>query len=191
MKITLTDYDSAWAQAFAGEALRLEQALAAFSPRVEHVGSTAVPGLPAKPVIDMLIGLPPGSNLDMAAFSLLPLGYVYIRDYERFMPERRYLIHVEAPADAELPAIVDSPINVIDQKGYAHTRHIHMVEIGTEFWTRLLAFRDYLRTHDQARDAYAALKQELAQQDWESGNHYAEAKSDFVREIEAKAADSQ
>ncbi|HEY9840642.1 MAG TPA: GrpB family protein [Candidatus Obscuribacterales bacterium] len=191
MKVSLCDYDPAWAAGFAVEGPRLEQALAGFGGRVEHIGSTSVPGLAAKPVLDILIGLPDGGKLDRAAFTLLRLGYIYIRHYEKYMPYRRYLIRVEAPPGAELPAIVDSEVNAVDRARYPHTHHLHMVTIGSEFWTRHLLFREYLRTHDEARDAYAALKRELAQQDWESTNHYADAKSDFVRDIEAKAANGQ
>jgi GrpB-like predicted nucleotidyltransferase (UPF0157 family) len=191
MRIVLKDYDPHWATAYAEEELHLREVLASFDPQIQHFGSTSVPGLAAKPVLDILIGLPDGSNLDMAAFALLRLGYIYVRHYERIMPFRRYLIRVEAPPDAELPAIIDSPVNAVDQRQFPHTHHLHMVELGSEFWTRHLRFRDYLRRHDDVRDAYAAHKRELAQQDWESGNDYADAKSAFITGIDDLARAEQ
>jgi GrpB-like predicted nucleotidyltransferase (UPF0157 family) len=187
MKVSIDDYNPAWPEQFSIEAERLSQALDGRQAQIEHIGSTSVPGLAAKPILDMLIGLPSEDDLDAAAFALLPLGYLYIRYYERIMPYRRYLIRVVAPADAELPVIVDSEVNKIDQHRYPHTHHLHMVAIGSEFWTRHLLFREHLRSHAEDRDAYASLKRELAQQDWESGNHYAAAKTDFIQAIEAKA----
>lgn len=187
MKISLAAYTSTWATDFETEKGRLDKALAGRDAQVEHIGSTSVPGLDAKPILDLLIGLPSEQDLDSAAFALFGLGYHYIRYYERFMPERRYLIRVEAPADADLPVIVDSEVNKIDQMAYPHTHHLHIVSRDSEFWTRHLLFRNWLRTHDDDRDAYAALKHQLATQDWESGNHYAAAKTDFIRSIEQKA----
>jgi GrpB-like predicted nucleotidyltransferase (UPF0157 family) len=65
--------------------------------------------------------------------------------------------------------------------------HVHTVAVGSEFWKRHLAFRDYLRTFDEARDAYEKLKKELAAKEWDDGNDYAYAKTEFVRGIEKKA----
>jgi GrpB-like predicted nucleotidyltransferase (UPF0157 family) len=187
MKIDIAPYDPAWARAFADEAVRLQGALEPFEARIEHIGSTSVRGLPAKPIIDILVGLPRAEALDTAALALLPLGYIYVRHYERHMPYRRYLIRVTAPAGSEVPAIIEWEVNKLDGERFPHTHHLHMVALGTEFWERHLLFRDYLRAHEPERDAYAALKQDLAKSDWASGSEYASAKTDFVKAVEAKA----
>lgn len=191
MKVQILDYNPDWPSQFQAEQAQLSEALSSWHCQIEHVGSTSVPGLAAKPVLEILIGVPHEDDLDAAAFGLLRMGYHYIRYYERIMPERRYLIKVDAPADAELPAIVDSEVNTIDQRHYPHTHHVHMVVKDSEFWRRHLQFRDWLREHDQDREAYSTLKRELATQDWESGNHYAAAKTDFVISIEQKAKAAQ
>ncbi len=146
-----------------------------------------MPGLPAKPIIDMLVGLPRAEELDTAALALLPLGYIYVRHYERHMPHRRYLIRVTAPAGSEVPAIIDSEVDKLDRERFPHTHHLHMVELGSEFWERHLLVRDYLRAHQPERSAYAALKQDLAKSDWDSGSEYAGAKTEFVKAVEARA----
>lgn len=188
MRIQLSHPRPEWASEFTSEAARLQSALTRFEAQIEHIGSTSVPGLVAKPILDILIGLPQADDLDMAAFALLPLGYLYIRHYERIMPERRYLIRVNAPPGTELPVIVDSAVNEVDRAGWPETHHVHMVTLGSDFWQRHLAFRDHLRSHPEDREAYAAHKRDLATREWESGNHYAAAKTAFIQEIEGSAS---
>jgi GrpB-like predicted nucleotidyltransferase (UPF0157 family) len=187
MHIQVVPYDPIWPAQFALEAQRIQAVLHSCNPVIEHVGSTAVPGLVAKPTLDMLVGLPDPENLDSAVFPLIGLGYIYVRVYEQVMPERRYLIRVENPTGEELPVIVDAEVNNPDRRAFAHTHHIHMVALDSPFWLQHLRFRDHLRTHAADREAYGALKRQLTTQDWPDGNAYNQAKAALIAEIEARA----
>jgi GrpB-like predicted nucleotidyltransferase (UPF0157 family) len=133
---------------------------------VEHIGSTAVPGLAAKPVIDIMIGLADFSIADSLVPRIAALGYEYDSSFEHVFPHRRFFRKVA---------------------GGAATHHLHVVAEGGDFWERHVLFRDHLRTHAETRRRYAALKRELARAEWESGAAYSEAKTAFIRDAESRA----
>jgi GrpB-like predicted nucleotidyltransferase (UPF0157 family) len=163
MKIIIVDYNPEWPALFQLEKSGLEKILNDGGIIIEHIGSTSVEKLAAKPVIDILIGL---ENFDKAGNYIHPiisLGYQYISQFEDVMPFRRFFIK-------EVEEI--------------RTHHIHMVGRGTEFWNRHLAFRDHLRNNAQARNSYADLKKELSKKEWKGGNEYASAKTAFIQRIE-------
>ena len=166
-KIVIVDYDPKWPAWFEEEKNRLFQRMGRWVTDIEHIGSTAVPGLGAKPVIDMMIGV---SSLPEAdAYCLAPiasLGYEYFKKYEDQMPYRRYFCKNQSE-------------NILEH-------HIHLVEKGGEFWERHLAFRDYLRANTETARDYEQLKRVLAPQ-FTDRNEYAAAKTDFIKNIEAKA----
>jgi GrpB-like predicted nucleotidyltransferase (UPF0157 family) len=152
---------------FEDEKARLMALVGEWVADIQHIGSTSVPGLGAKPVIDILIGV--RSLADADAHCLQPivsLGYEYVPAYEAGMPYRRFFRKNDAQGE--------------------RTHHIHLVEIGGEFWERHLVFRDYLRAHPEAAKDYERLKRELAPR-FTNGNDYAEAKTDFIRSVEAAA----
>lgn len=155
--------------AFLQEKIHLEKILGGLGAKVQHIGSTAVEGLGAKPIIDILVGLPSSGLLDEVAPKMVAAGYAYYPKHEETMPRRRFF-------KKELPANLQC--------------HIHMVKIGGEFWTKHLRFRDHLRSHKADRLAYHALKLDLADREWGSGSDYADAKTEFIRGIEAKAAEA-
>ncbi len=168
--ILVVDYDPRWPQMFRDEKQRLEDAVGAWLAGVEHVGSTAVPGLAAKPIIGIMPAL---RSLDDTPHIIEPmrrLGYQYFPEYEGDLPERRYF---RKPAGEAFRG--------------AGTHHVHMVEAASDFWHRHIAFRDYLRAHPEAAAEYAALKRRLAAQYAAHREGYTEAKTDFIRGIEAKA----
>ncbi len=167
MKVEVVDYRPEWAQLFATEKTLLSDALGQPDATIEHIGSTSVPGLAAKPVIDIMIGLPDFSLANSFVPHIVALGYDYIAKYEEIMPERRYFR------------------KLVEDR---HTRHIHMVEIGSEFWQRHLLFRDYLRTNAQAVQEYADLKKSLAMREWQDRNEYTDAKTEFIKNTEQQAA---
>lgn len=166
MKVTVAEYSSLWPELFEQEKHLLQSLLTDIGGVIEHIGSTSVAGLAAKPIIDLMLGLPNFSLAD----SLIPIitaqGYSYISKYEDVMPERRYFTK---------------------KQGQTTTHHLHLVQMGSEFWQRHLLFRNFLRQHPETAQAYAALKKELAQREWQDGNEYAEAKTEFIRSIEAQA----
>jgi GrpB-like predicted nucleotidyltransferase (UPF0157 family) len=163
--VIVAEYDPRWPVMFEEEKTRLLGVIGHVVEQVEHVGSTAVPGLGAKPIIDILIGL---RRLDDAAQCIAPLqslGYQYVPEYEVELPERRYF-----------------------RKGSPkRTHHLHMVTVGTEFWERHLLFRDYLRVHPETAREYYELKKALAAKFGSDRDGYTDAKTEFVRSVEAEA----
>ena len=163
--IEIVDYDATWPRQFEDEKRRILAAIGRYVAAVEHIGSTAVPGLAAKPIIDILVGLRSLTDATNCIIPLTGLGYEYVPEFEAELPERRYFRRV-------LPR--------------ARTHHIHMVETTSEFWRRQLLFRDYLRAHPKDARAYETLKRDLASR-FEVGRDYAAAKSVFISAILDKA----
>lgn len=166
MKVTIVEYRPEWQTMFEDEKKILETALGDVRAKIEHIGSTAVTELAAKPVIDLMVGLEDFSIADSVVPKIEALAYDYIQKYESVMPFRRFLIK---------------------ERDGIRTHHIHMVGIGSEFWERHILFRDYLRQNTDVAVQYASLKRELARRDWKDVNEYADAKTEFIREIEHKA----
>jgi GrpB-like predicted nucleotidyltransferase (UPF0157 family) len=166
MKVTVVEYRPEWAKMFEDEERVIRAALGEVSARVEHVGSTAVRGLAAKPVVDIMVGLEDFSLADGLVPKVEALGYEYVRKFEEVMPFRRFFTK---------------------ERGGVRTHQIHMVEVGGEFWVRLLLFRDFLRRNPEVAAKYASLKKELAGREWGDVDEYADAKTEFVRGIEEEA----
>jgi GrpB-like predicted nucleotidyltransferase (UPF0157 family) len=163
--VIIVPYNLHWPQQFEEEKARLLADIGDYVVSIEHIGSTAVPGLAAKPVIDILIGV---RSLQDATLFIPPLearGYEYVPDYEDEMPFRRYL-HRKINRE--------------------HTHHLHMVEPSTRFYKVQMAFRDFLRAHPKTRDAYADLKLELAKKYRNNREAYTDSKGNFIRGILAK-----
>lgn len=183
MKIILRDHDPDWKKQFHQESDRLEELFYPHTYSIEHIGSTSIPGLCAKPIIDIMVGVPALEELDLAVKLLLKPGYTYVKKYEDVMPWRRFFIKCSGDhssvvnADDEVPALVSE----------SRTHHIHIVRHGKRFWNEHLLFRDYMRTHEEARLAYSILKQKLAEREWKDGNEYAAAKANFIRSVLEKA----
>lgn len=171
MPITIVPYDPQWVAEYAHEARQITAHLGTYIQCVEHIGSTAVPGLSAKPIIDIMIGVESLTIADTNCIKpIVAMGYSYIKEYEDVMPFRRYFRKLSNDA--------------IETRG--HTHHIHLVETGSNFWREHLLFRDYLRAHPADRDAYATLKHALATQ-FDASNDYTQAKTGFIETIKAKA----
>jgi GrpB-like predicted nucleotidyltransferase (UPF0157 family) len=159
--IEIVEYDSAWPARFASERDRLRRLL----PGVEihHIGSTAVPGMPAKPVIDVMALV---EELDTPIAALVQNGgYQYPDAFNATLSHRRWLCRPTA----------------------AHrTHHLHLVDEATEL-ARHLRFRDRLRTNATLREDYARLKRELADRIGDDREAYSEAKSAFIERVETGA----
>jgi len=166
--IRIVPYDDRWPDQFASEANHLRAAMGSLSLRIEHVGSTSVPGLAAKPVIDIQISVAALDSLDVYVAPLASLGYSHVPfgDVDRVYPFFR--------KPAEWPS----------------THHLHLCVIGSEHERRHLAFRDYLRNHPQVARDYVALKRSLAETyvgaTAESREQYSLAKTEFVTLIEQR-----
>lgn len=192
MNIHLETYDPLWKQHF--EALREELAslLGSPEPKIEHIGSTSVEGLSAKPIIDLLIGVADQARLDQVIAPLMNKGYVYYEQYNQDMPYRRFFVkHKVSPESLGLPAIYRDT-DIIPATTEEHDQrlaHIHVLPYVSEHWIRHIAFRDYLRTHPVVKQQYQALKEKLVLQEWADGNAYNQAKDDFLKREEQKAID--
>jgi GrpB-like predicted nucleotidyltransferase (UPF0157 family) len=167
-ELEIVPYDPRWPSAFEAEAARLRDALGPLALRVDHHGSTSIPGLAAKPVIDIQISvaaLQPFAPYDTA---LRTIGYVHLPD-----PDDSFCPFFHRPAR------------------WPHTHHVHAVQAGGAEERRTLAFRDYLRDHGDASREYEQLKRALARQlaprDRQSREAYARAKTGFIERIIAVA----
>ncbi len=162
--IVIADYDPAWPREFARFAPWLQEALGAdIALRVEHYGSTAIPGMPAKPVVDVLVDIPSFEQARPRVLSRLNdprWEYWWYEDHFTFIRRNRLMGE--------------------------RTHHVHMAPRGHPLWQGI-AFRDYLRTHAADASAYAELKRALAASHGEDRERYTAAKTAFVREIVRKA----
>jgi GrpB-like predicted nucleotidyltransferase (UPF0157 family) len=188
MKITIAPYDPAWPEMFQEEEQRIAALLGELSPRIEHIGSTSVPGLAAKPVIDIAVGMQSMEDLDRVPERMLQdPHYRYLRVYEDSMPLRRFFLRIASPEQlAQIPQIVDEERWTVHPAILTRQYHIHIWPEDTEEFQRHIRFRDYIRSHPEARQAYEDLKRELAEKEWKHGNDYAGAKTRFIRAIEAR-----
>ncbi|HEX4016070.1 MAG TPA: GrpB family protein [Frankiaceae bacterium] len=160
--IVLAEYDKRWPALFDRESVRIRAALGETARAIEHVGSTSVPGLVAKPLIDVLLVVPDSSDEQMYLPALEAAGYrLRIREPEWF--EHRMF---KGP---------DTDVN------------LHVFSDGAAEIERMLSFRDRLRRSDADREIYAQAKRELAQNEWRHVQHYADAKTAVVEEIIARA----
>ncbi len=167
MKIELVQYSTLWPVMYEEIKNQFYSSFGEKIAKIEHIGSTSVPGLSAKPIIDVLLGVNKLKDAEEIIPNMEQLGYEYVFKYEDIMPERRYFVKW--------------------QEGKS-LHHIHTVEITSEFWKRHLLFRDYLRLHDNVRDEYYRLKKQLADIDWEDKMGYTDAKTEFIRKTEKEAA---
>ena len=158
-EIVLVGYRESWPSMFQRERARIVTALGEKAIRIDHVGSTSVPGLAAKPIIDIDLSV---TSADDEADYLAPLeaaGYrLRVREADHRM--------LRTPE---------------------HTVHLHVCSAGSEWERRHLLFRDWLRRDQADREAYAALKRELVLLDWPDLNAYADAKSDLIARITDRA----
>ena len=156
--IQLSEYDPEWPRLYEREAIRIRAALGDEPVRIEHVGSTAVPGLAAKPLIDIVLVVADSSDESAYVPDLQAAGYVLrIREPDWF--EHRLF------------------------KGPDTNVNVHAFSEGCEEIERMVAFRDWLRTHDEDRELYEQAKRELAAREWKYVQNYADAKSAVVTEI--------
>lgn len=156
--VHLSPCDSAWADDFEKEKKLLLDAFGDKVLAIEHVGSTAVPGLSAKPIIDIEIGLRKLNDYKMLIPLAEKLGY-------QFMPDRVFEDYVFMPKGSE----------------NCRTHYLHFATIDSDEWRNILRFRDLLRSDSILRDGYASLKAKLAAQNSQDRESYTTAKTDFIR----------
>lgn len=161
-KIIIVDYDPEWPAKFQRHAAIISQALGSKALAIEHVGSTSVPGLAAKAIIDIDVLVEDSSYESAYLPDLVAAGYV-LRVREPDWHEHRMFRTPEFDV------------------------HVHVFSPGCVEVARHLAFRNHLRNHAEDRLRYEALKRKLAQEDWSDMNAYARAKTELVEEILVRA----
>jgi len=158
--IYLALYDPTWPLEFEAERDRIARACAdeELEIKLEHIGSTAIPGLSAKPIIDIVAGRPPRAQLAPYIAVMRQLGYEHKGAYG--VPGREYF-----------------------RRGAPRSHHVHMVSWTSKFWREHLAFRDYLLSHPETAREYETLKRDLAAHSGEDHNVYTSGKTAFVKRI--------
>ena len=160
-------HDPKWKDAFADEAEAIKDALSDTSVEVHHIGSTAIPDMLAKPIIDLLGVVPYLADVDAKTGSLENLGYKAMGAYG--IEGRRYF-------------------RKIDGNG-TRTHHLHMFEKGSTHVERHLAFRDYLIVHPNVAKEYSSLKERLTAGGEHTWGRYLDGKDPFVSRVEPQAVD--
>jgi GrpB-like predicted nucleotidyltransferase (UPF0157 family) len=169
--LQIVPYDPGWPAAFEAEAVRLRTAFGPLALRIDHHGSTSIPGLGAKPIIDIQISVAALQPLPAYQVPLEGIGYVHVPH-----------------ADDSFSPFFHRPVD------WPHTHHVHVVERGGREERRTLAFRDYLRDNPGEARRYEQLKRDLAARSLatnpESRERYARAKTEFIERVVAMAYDA-
>jgi GrpB-like predicted nucleotidyltransferase (UPF0157 family) len=165
--VEIVTYDPSWPRLFQEEADVLRHTLAPWlAGPIEHIGSTAIPGLAAKPIIDIMAGVETLDASRPAIAAAADVGYCY----ELYQAEIEHWFCKPSAA--------------------VRTHHLHLIPVGTTMWIRPIAFRDYLRAHASVTREYEELKRRLAIEHRLSRKAYTEAKRPFIERITAIALDA-
>ena len=164
-KIDVVPHDPAWQEAFKVEAERIKAAMGENLVAIHHVGSTSIPGIYAKPVIDMLVEVKDVVELDRGSPAMRSLGYEVKGEFG--IAGRRYFRKDNAEG--------------------IRTHQIHAFETGSEQIARHLAFRDYMIAHPEEAQAYGELKRRLVAKYADSPENYMDGKDEFIKEIDRRA----
>jgi len=161
-QIHLVPYSEHWPLRFRQEAVRLSELFPGRFVAIEHIGSTAVPGMMAKPIIDLMAGLPSLTAADAVLDGLCQHGYTTSAAFNATLSDSRWLMR---------------------QSGGHRTHHLHLVVHHGGKWQATLAFRDVLRKNPPIAEEYLRLKQALATCHGSDREAYTQAKSDFIRRV--------
>jgi len=165
--VVIAPYSSGWPGLFLSEYAVLSSLFPQPTFQIEHIGSTAIPGLPAKPIIDIMLGAPSLREVEAQIVGLEHLGYEYLPQHEQTMPERRFFAKP-----------------VIRPRLF----HLHAAVFGETFWNEHLLFRDALSNNPPLAAEYGSLKLRLAAQFGEDRDGYTNAKSSFITSVIRHAA---
>ncbi len=160
-RVAIQDYHPEWPNMFESEASRLFKLAAGRLNPIEHFGSTAVIGLSAKPIIDILAGVSSLAEADELLPLLCSSGYSTSTEFNATLKDSRWLMR---------------------QENGHRTHHLHLMVVGSENWQEKIRFRDILREDPLVRQSYIDLKRKLAAEFGANREAYTTAKSDFVRD---------
>lgn len=165
-KVEVVPHDLKWRESFELESKSVANALGENIVAVHHIGSTAIPSIYAKPIIDLLVEVKDITKVDGQSSAMELLGYAVMGEFG--IPSRRFFSK--------------------DNQESVRTHHIHTFEIASAQIERHLAFRDYLRSHPESAQQYSQLKRELARKYPQSIDRYMDGKDALIKEIDRKAA---
>lgn len=168
--VRLVDYDPQWPLLYEEEGASILSVIGDFIIDIQHIGSTAVPGLGAKPIIDILVAIRQLAFVEKCVQPLQTIGYEYRGEYG--IPGRHFFR--KPPGDPG-----------------ARTHHLHMVERESDFWERHILFRDFLRVHPEEAQRYDELKRELVAKFASDRDAYTEAKTLFIESVVNQARASK
>ena len=164
--VRLSHYSKLWQKHFHAEERRLRRHTGQSKLILEHIGSTAIPGLDAKPIIDMAMMLPTLRRLPFWVKNMEMAGYTYKGEYG--LPGRHFFT-----------------------RGNPVTHHLHLVAKGSEHWSRWILFRDYLRNHLDEAEKYNRFKKQLALKYANNRDAYTQAKTPLINQVLTKAIKEQ
>lgn len=156
--VNLSSHNEQWHQLFSEEKARIKETIRKHIIEIEHIGSTSICGISAKPILDMAVSIKKYSDGVNCVKPLENLGYEYRS--ENGISGRFYFV-----------------------KGEPRTHHLHMVEVNSDFWKSHLLFRDYLRKNPAIAKEYDNLKRSLAKKNAENRDAYFEGKANFIENV--------
>ena len=165
-KVEVVPHNPRWRDAFEAEAKHVAAALGENVVAIHHIGSTAIPNIYAKPVIDLLVEVRDITEVDEQSSAMESLGYEVMGEYG--IPGRRYFRK--------------------DNREGIRTHHIHVFEAGSAEVERHLAFRDYMIAHPREAQRYSEMKRKLAEEHPQSIDGYMDGKDGFIKEMDRRAA---
>ena len=190
MKIKIEPYNEDWVIQFTEIKDELFFLFKDLKPKIEHFGSTSVPGLAAKPVIDILVGIQDIDEFELVAKRIVESkNFVYLEAFNKLVPKRRMLVRLKDEINTEEFEGIYTELEDIphDKLNLCRIAHVHIWEYESEDWIRHIAFREYLKLHDDVKLRYEKLKKELSNKDWRNGMEYNDGKDKFIKIEEKKA----
>ena len=163
--LVIAHYSPEWPREFERERAAIARLLAPLPMHIEHIGSTSVPGMPAKPIIDIMLGVPSLADIEARIELVEQLGYTHLPEMRELMPDNRFFA---------------KPVSM------PRHFHLHAVEYDGEFWRDHIAFRDMLRADNELARDYAALKNRLADEFAFQPKRYTDAKGPFINAAVAR-----
>lgn len=158
--VVLSEHKPEWYQLFEEERANLATVLGTFALSIEHIGSTAIPGIKAKPILDLMVAIPTFDDWEQYKEPLSLLLYEFRRD---FREDQQHILFVKGPEENR-------------------THYLKLTELDSEFWKEHLIFRDYLTTHPERAQEYQELKESLLAEHSGDRGPYTEGKKQFVQE---------
>jgi GrpB-like predicted nucleotidyltransferase (UPF0157 family) len=184
MKVIIEKYNPEWKALYYLLEKELLDFLKDLTPKIEHIGSTSIEGLWAKPVVDIMVGIDE-EKLDETIFLLSDGKYSYIKAFTNGMPERRFYIRMKD--EVIFPKLIDDVNDINEFVNSNKLAHIHIVGYKSTFWDRHIAFREYLKHSDGVRTEYQELKINLSRKEWSNSFEFNDAKSAFIKKHESIA----